>query len=94
MSEQSLHALKGANKARIDASVLRNEVAARILTVEQALEDPRSQCMPVSRLLTAQPWWGPKKANALLNRHFIFPTRKIRDLTPRQRSLIAKAAQR
>jgi len=94
MSEQSLHALRIANQARIGASVLRGELAARVITLERALEDPRAQCMPVSRLLTAQPGWGPRKANDLLNRNFIWPTRKVRDLTANQKRLIAGQVKR
>ena len=94
MSEQSLQALQLANKTRIQASVLRAELAANVITLADALVDPRAQCMPVSRLLTAQPRWGPKKANHLLNRNFIWPTRKVRDLTANQRILIAEQATR
>ena len=92
MSEQSLHALRIANQTRIGASVLRAELAAKVITLEKALEDPRAQCMPVGRLLTAQPAWGPTKAHALLNYHHIWPTRRVRDLTPRQRQMIVEKA--
>jgi hypothetical protein len=89
---QAMQALLIANTNRLGAAEVRREVAAGVLTIDQALEDPRAQCMPIGRLLCARRGWGPTKANQLLNLHRIWPTRRVRDLTARQRRIIAEAA--
>jgi hypothetical protein len=91
---QAMQALLIANTNRLAAAQVRREIAAGVLTVGQALEDPRSGCMPISRLLTAQRAWGPKKASRLLNSHGIWPTRRVRDLTARQRLVLREALER
>lgn len=88
---QALRALEIANTSRLGAAEVRREIAAGVLTVDRALEDPRAQCMPIGRLLCARRGWGPTKVNRLLNLHRIWPTRQVRDLTARQRRLISSS---
>lgn len=94
MTRQQSEALQLANQIRIAGSLVRAEIAAGLLTVEDALADPRAQVMPIGRLLCALPHWGPKKSSYLLNGAFIWPTRRVRDLTDRQKAVIVEALTR
>jgi hypothetical protein len=84
-------ALERAQAARTAAMQIRVEVAAGLLTVPAALKDPRAQPMPIGRLLLAQRGWGQSKVNRLCRRLELWPARRVRDLTQRQRALIATA---
>jgi hypothetical protein len=90
---QAVEALRLANNVRCRGAVLRQEIADGVLTVAEALDDPRAQAMPIGRLVLAQPLWGPQKASGLFRRLEMWPQRRVRDLTDRQRTLI-KAATR
>lgn len=85
-------ALDLANRIRLDGAAVIREIHAGLLTVTDALDDPRAQALPIGRVLTAQRAWGPTKANKLLNAHYIWPTRRVRDLTPRQRRVLVDAS--
>jgi hypothetical protein len=91
MSAQSLDALEVANTVRVQAKHLRQEVTTRQTSFADALNDPRAGSMPIGRLLCDVPHWGPSKSHALLNRHHIWPTRRVRDLTDRQKRLLVEA---
>jgi hypothetical protein len=91
---QAFQALEVANRVRTDGAQALREIKAGALTVGEALDDPRAQGIQVGRLLTAQRAWGPTKANKLLNRHGIWPTRRVRDLTKRQRRVLREATER
>jgi hypothetical protein len=93
-AEQRLSALDLANRVRLGGSEVRREVAAGVLSVSDALDDPRAQGMPIGRLLLAQPRWGQQKAGRLLKQLTIWPQRPVRDLTDRQRRLIRLAVSR
>lgn len=88
MSAQSLEALQRANANRMAAGEVRREVGCGLLPIYAALVDPRAGCMDIRRLLCAQRSWGPLKADTLLAGLGIHPTRKVRDLTDRQRNAI------
>jgi hypothetical protein len=88
---QQMEALEIANRVRFGGIHVRQEVTAGLITVAEALEDPRAGSMPIGRLLCAQRAWGPTKAHRLLNGLSIWPTRKVRELTERQKRLIAEA---
>jgi hypothetical protein len=87
---QQLQALAIANRVRSDGVAVQREIAAGTLTVVDALEDPRASGLHVGRLLCAQRGYGPGKAHRLLGSLGIWPTRRVRDLTERQRKLIAE----
>lgn len=90
MSEQSLQALALANPIRIAGAQVRAEVTTGQLSIVEALYDSRAGCLPIGRLLCAQHYWGPAKANALLRVYHIWPTRRVRDLTDRQKQILAE----
>jgi hypothetical protein len=88
---QAFQALELANRVRTDGAQVLREIKTGALRVGEAFDDPRAQGLPVGRVLTAQKRWGPAKANKLLNRHSIWPTRRVRDLTKRQRRVLREA---
>lgn len=92
--EQSMEALRIAQTARLEMAVVRQQLQVGEITLAEALEDSRAQCIPIGRLLCSQRQWGPVKAQTLLNRCLIWPTRRVRDLTDNQRRLILEACER
>jgi len=88
---QRAEALRVANSVRIAACQVRQEVAAGRTTLADALFDERAQSMPIGRLIEARPRWGKVKAARLMRAMGIYPGRHVRDLTDRQKRLIAKA---
>jgi hypothetical protein len=91
--DQRRQALEIANRCRLAGSQVRREIAAGTLSLADALDDPRAQQSPIGRLVLAQPRWGEQKASRLFRRLEMWPQRRVRDLTDRQRTLI-KAATR
>lgn len=91
-TEQRFEALKMANEVRLGGAALKRELMAGDISLADALEDPRAQFVQVGQLLCAQRGWGPTKANKLLNSHRIYPTRRVRHLTPRQRRVVGSVS--
>jgi len=91
---QQLEALEIANRVRFDGMHVRQELMAGLITVEQAFDDPRAERMQVGRLLCAQRGWGPSRVHRLLNTLMVWPTRRVGDLTERQRLLIVETLER
>jgi predicted DNA binding protein len=95
MSQQH-EALQIANRVRMDGVIVRQEIAAGILSIAEALDDPRAGHMTIGRVLCSQRRYGPSRAHRMLTRMNppIWPTRRVRDLTERQRKLIVQALER
>lgn len=91
---QRLDALERSKRIRADSAQVRREIMAGLLTIEQALDDPRAGVLTVQRLLSARPAWGPRKTQILLDGMNISPVRRVRDLTDRQRWQIAGTLER
>lgn len=87
-------ALKIANRVRSAGAAVRQEVAVGLLSVAEALDDPRSEHLTIQRLLCSQRYYGPSRCGALLRPLHIWPTRRVRDLTRRQRQMIVQALER
>lgn len=81
-------ALEKANRIRIDAATVRHAVMDGRMTVADALWDEDAGSLPILTLLTAQRRWGTVRARKLLNRLRIGHTRRVRELTDRQRRAI------
>lgn len=96
MSSQPHEALQIANRVRMDGAAVRHEITAGVLSIADALEDPRAAFMPIGRVLCAQVQWGPTRAHRLLTRMNppIWPNRRVRELTVRQRRAIVEALER
>lgn len=88
---QRMRALLRANTVRSAASEVKAEIERGELAVVAALSDPRAGAISILDLLRAQPRWGKKKAKQALSPHYISESRKVRELTPRQRELIIRA---
>ena len=84
MRAQSLAALEVANRTRRESADVRREIAAG-LSIEEALADPRSGAMPIGRLLRAIPRYGEMKTARLMRQVGVTSTKRVRDLTDRQR---------
>lgn len=83
-------ALATANAVRLAGAAVKREVRRGHLTVTQALSDPRSDCLEIMALLMAQPRWGVERAGRLLRVELIPETKRVRDLTARQRRVLAE----
>lgn len=91
---QHLSALARANYVRLGHADVKREIGTGELTVQEALDDERTESMPVVVLLLSQHRWGAIKARAVLRGLCIGELRKVRDLTDRQKTLIAAACRR
>lgn len=93
---QCLEALQIANRAKTWGGAVRQEIATGVLSVAEALDDPRAGHMRIGRVLTALHQYGPTRANRVLaDMDFpISPTRRVRQLTARQKALIVEALER
>lgn len=94
---QCLSVLPRANEQRVAGAAVRAELAAGQVTVAQALEDPRSGSLSVHDLLCSPPKWGPARAEMVLRPQrmgvageMIWPLRRVRELTERERRLIVE----
>lgn len=89
---QHLQALAKANSIRSYRARVKRELAAQQCTVGQVLaqyRDERLCDMTIQDLLSAQWHWGPRKTDRFLEQLRITGTRRLRDLTDRQRLLIS-----
>lgn len=94
---QPLEALKLANPPRLAAAEIKRDLKAGKITVAEAVCDERAAVVRVLDLLAAQPLWGRSRAAALLARegakdpaNLIGYHKRIRELTVRQRALLAE----
>lgn len=89
--------LARATEVRIARSRVRHKLKAGEMTIMQAIEEPCCQTATLYSLLKAQKLWGEAKAMKLLTRMAntfnapIGTTRKVEDLTDRQRKALAAA---
>jgi len=81
-------ALARANEIRLARSRVKRDLRAGRLTLADALEHPAVQTMTLAALLDAQERWGDVRVTAFLARLSISPSRRIGDLTPRQRQTV------
>jgi hypothetical protein len=88
--DQRIDALGKANRIRLYRTdikrCLRNERCK--ITVEM-LDNPDLQGMKIWDLVNSQHRWGASRTGRLLGRLMISGTRKIRELTPRQKEILA-----
>lgn len=85
---QPLEALDQARRIKEGRGDLRRQIRTGRLSIREALYSPYSQTMTVERLLIAQRNWGSHRAGTLLKGLQISPTRRVMDLTDRQRALL------
>lgn len=87
---QRAASLQRANDVRIGVAELRAELAAGELELVDALKDPRAGACPIHRLLISLPRYGPVRARKLLWTLNVRETKRVGDLTDRQRAVIAE----
>lgn len=89
---QTLEALAVANEVRFARAELKREIFRGETSVAEVLADPPTYLarMPIGELLRAQSLWGPTRSRKLLRRAEIRETRRVGELTERQRDLIAR----
>lgn len=94
---QPLAALALANPPRLAAAEIKRELKAGMVTIEEAVVDERAAVVTVLDLLAAQRGWGRHRASQLLARkgaedpaNLIGYHKRIRELTVRQRALLAE----
>jgi len=89
---QRLEALKVANEVRFAAADVKREIRDGRLRLADALWDERADPIVLRDLLLVQVGEGPSRVDTLLNRVEINGHRRVRDLTERQRRVVADAA--
>lgn len=95
--QQRIDSLREANRVRVARSQVRHKLKAGEMTIMQAIKEPCCQTATLYSLLKAQKLWGESKAMKLLTRMAntfnapIGTTRKVEDLTERQRKALAAA---
>lgn len=93
---QHMHALDLARKTHEERSAILHGIKDGNRKASDVLLMPQS-CMwsiDLVKLLAWQRRWGPAKAKALLRKTFIGENRKLRDLTERQRKILAQHLER
>ena len=88
---QHMVALAKAQQVRMAGVRIKRDLKAGRITIAQALVDPDAASLSVFDLLIARPRWGRKKAVNFLVRHQISETRRVRNLTARQRTMLTEA---
>ncbi len=86
---QFLTALRKANTVRLGASEVKRAIASGEMGIDEAVFDPRATCLTTYALLCSQRRWGRHKTTRVLAKLGIRETRRVGDLTARQRGLIA-----
>jgi hypothetical protein len=88
---QSLMALELANDVRRERAGLRRQLADGRLSAAQLLLDPPAAVRgwSVAELLVSQRGWGRVKCRKFLEKNQISESKNVRDLTERQRWLLA-----
>lgn len=85
-------ALERANAVRFEIARLHRELAAREISLLDALEDPAVENVWVSKVLGWQRGYGRDKSLNLCNRFAISPARRCGQLTVRQRMILSEFA--
>lgn len=83
--QQRLDALELANEIRSHRARLKREMRAGRIGVVDLLDDPLCETMKLWDALVAQPKIGRVKANRVLQRLTISPSKTLGGLSPRQR---------
>lgn len=87
---QRREALRRANDKRLAGFAVRRCLAARAITVAEALAHPDAGVLTIESLLSAQYRWGKDRTASFLHDRMLDPRKRVRDLTDRQRSEIGR----
>ncbi len=88
---QHLAALARGNRIRLESAAVKRELRDGVVSLDEAIHDPRAGCLPVFDLVAAQYGWGPDGTSRLLERLRIRETKRVRELVPRQLAVIVEA---
>jgi len=94
VNHQPLDALAVANEARLAQVAVRRAVTSGDLGLADALTHPDAQRMTVVRLLCAQRGWGHVRASKALSEVGVSQSRRVGELTDRQRQVLADHVER
>lgn len=89
---QRMEALLKANEIRVHMANERKRLKAGTTTLDDVLGDPRCGSMYVAQALQAIPRFGPGKADRVMRRAGVSPSKRIGGLTDRQRTAIIAEA--
>jgi DNA-binding transcriptional ArsR family regulator len=87
---QRAKALAQANETRVGMADVKRRLAAREITLAEALADPRSTRTRIFHLLLALPRYGEVRARWTLRELHIPNLKRVGELTERQRNTIIK----
>jgi hypothetical protein len=92
LQQQRLQALGVANAVRSDRARLKRLIGEDAITVAEGLRSPppESDGCSLGEQLMSQRRWGRRKCMSFLTRLQITERKLIRELTPRQRELLAR----
>jgi hypothetical protein len=96
VKSQAREALDRANEVRMYRHQVKLKIQTGRLTVGEVLADPPDEVLTwaVVDLLRCQQYWGAVKSSRRLRKLGIFSSRKIGELTKRQRQAIADSLDR
>lgn len=90
---QHMRALQVANEVRLARSRLKKQVGQGVLSVVEVIGDcPQEvRTMTVAELLDSQRRWGGKRCRSFLTAISMSETRKLGELTPRERTRLIES---
>lgn len=88
---QRRRALERAKVIKLGGCDLKQEVNRGEMSIEKALTDPRAAHLTVYHLLISQRRWGRERTVKTLARVEIRERKRVRELTDRQRQILADA---
>lgn len=91
---QHMEALDKANRVRLGRAQVRRDLVARKITLADVLAHPDVQSARLGYVLSWQWRWGGKRVKNLLSALRISETRKVDELTDRQKGLVVAACAR
>lgn len=89
---QRMQSLQYANDVRLHMVEQRKQLKAGLTTLDSVLDDPRCASMYVVQALKAVPRFGTGKADRVMRRAGVVPSKRIGGLTDRQRTAIIAEA--
>jgi hypothetical protein len=94
MTPQWKEAMALADEIREERGEMKKRIGKGELEISAALEMPCFASETVVKLLANQHRWGPKRAQKTVAEAMISPFKQCRDLTERQRSVLAEMCER
>lgn len=91
---QHMVALRKGDQIRLARAATKSQITAGELSLLEAIDRPEIQSMCIVDLLRTQHGWGRRRAEKALSMLGASTTRRVDELTPRQRTVLNEIARR